>query len=130
MTRVVFVRVDLEALPQLWLFCGITFWAGCSSSTGVTGIRPVPRPVSMRLANPTATVAPGTLHLSSQLRARNLEGVIVSLLTFLVIQMDYATYHSNRSEAKMDKLDQYAFPASLAFVGTIAVITLIVMGAW
>jgi hypothetical protein len=53
----------------------------------------------------------------------------VSPLTFLVIQMDYATYQLSRSEAKMDKLDWYAFPASLAFVGTIAVITLIVMGA-
>jgi hypothetical protein len=84
----------------------------------------------MRLANPAAIVAPWTPHLSSQLRARNLEGVFVSLLTFLVIQMDYATYHSNRSEAKMDKFDRYAFPASLAFVGTIAVITLIVIGAW
>jgi hypothetical protein len=30
----------------------------------------------------------------------------------------------------MDKLDWYAFPASLAFVGTIAMITLVVMGAW
>jgi hypothetical protein len=30
----------------------------------------------------------------------------------------------------MDKLDWYVFPASLAFVGTVAVITLIVMGAW
>jgi hypothetical protein len=30
----------------------------------------------------------------------------------------------------MDKLDWYVFPASLALVGTVAVITLIVMGAW
>jgi hypothetical protein len=30
----------------------------------------------------------------------------------------------------MDKLNWYAFPASLAVVGTIAVITLIVLGAW
>jgi hypothetical protein len=84
----------------------------------------------MRLANPAATVAPRTLHLSSQLRARNLEGVTVRKLTLLVIRMDYANVPLNRSEAKMDKLDWYAFPASLAFVGTIAVITLIVLGAW
>jgi hypothetical protein len=39
-------------------------------------------------------------------------------------------YVALTTEAKMDKIDWYAFPASLAFVGTIAVITLIVMGAW
>jgi hypothetical protein len=30
----------------------------------------------------------------------------------------------------MGKLDWYVFPVCLAFVGTVAVITLIVMGAW
>jgi hypothetical protein len=36
----------------------------------------------------------------------------------------------NRLEAKMDRPDWYIFPACLAFVGTVAVIALIVMGAW
>jgi hypothetical protein len=61
---------------------------------------------------------------------KTLKGVSVTLLTFIVIQTDYATYQSPRSEAKMDRPDWYIFPACLAFVGTVAVIALIVMGAW
>jgi hypothetical protein len=59
MARTVVVNADLEPLRQLRHLRGIAHRAGCSGSSAVTCIRPVPRPIRVRLAYPVAIVTAG-----------------------------------------------------------------------